>query len=132
LRFLLRFIVVGAVGFGIDAGVMTLVLRMGYDVVVARVVSFSMAVSATYFLNRAWTFSASKRPFTRAQYALYVTTQLVGALINLGTFFLAVSIVPALRESPVVALAIGAAVAMLFNFIVSRNFVFRSTQGAGR
>jgi putative flippase GtrA len=126
LRFLLRFSIVGAVGFGIDAGVMTLLLRLGYNVIAARVVSFSMAVSATYILNRAWTFSAFKKPATRAQYTLYVTTQLIGALINLATFFLAGNLVPELHDRPVVALALGAAVAMLFNFIASRYFVFRS------
>ena len=53
-----------------------------------------------------------------------VSVQVTGALINLSVYVLAIESFPQLARLPVIPLAIGAAVALLFNFSASRRLVF--------
>ena len=52
-----KFLVVGGIGFLVDAGVLTLAVRhLGASVYAARALSFSVAVLATWLLNRTYVF----------------------------------------------------------------------------
>lgn len=120
-----RFAVVGAVGFAVDAGVLQLLVSAAsWSPFSARVVSFPAALTCTFFLNRLWTFKGLRMAPARA-YGTYGAIQTVGALLNLAVFTVCLLLAPALYARPVVALAIGAAVAMLFNFFASKRLVFR-------
>ena len=122
---LLRFAVVGTVGFLVDGGVLQLLVSAAdWSPFVARVVSFPAAFTATFMLNRLWTFHGLRMSTGRA-YGAYGAIQLVGALINLAVFYACVLIEPRLYERPLVALAIGSGMAMLFNYHASRRVVFR-------
>lgn len=138
------FAVVGAIGFLADAGVLTaLVNGLGANPYAARAVSFAAAVTATWWLNRRWTFGArGDRRAARgetsgivgriaAEYARYVGVQTTGALINLGIYALCVAADPALAAYPIVPLAAGSAVALLYNFAASRRFVFTGAASGG-
>lgn len=117
---------VGAVGFVVDAAVLqTLVSAAGWSPFAARAVSFPVALAVTFTVNRSWTFSGLKLPLGRA-YGAYGAIQSIGALINLAVFSLCVLLAPALYERPVIALGIGAAVSLLFNFYATRRVVFRT------
>jgi putative flippase GtrA/SAM-dependent methyltransferase len=118
-----RFALVGALGFAVDASVLTLLVSgFGWHHYAARAVSFLLAVTCTWYCNRRWVFeSIADR---RQEYGNYFAVQVVGAAINLTVYVLAVEAVAALAEIPVVPLAIGAAVALAFNFIASRRWVF--------
>jgi putative flippase GtrA len=123
---LARFAVVGAVGFAVDAAVLQLLVgAAGWSPFSARAVSFPAALSATFLLNRAWTFAALRMPAARA-YGTYGVIQALGALINLAVFSICLLAAPPLYERPVIALGIGAIVALLFNFAASRRLVFRA------
>lgn len=120
-----RFAVVGTVGFAVDAGVLQLLVGLaGWSPFAARVVSFPAALTATFVLNRAWTFGALRMPPVRA-YGAYGVIQTLGAALNLCVFSICLLAVPALYQRPVIALAIGSVVAMIFNFYASRRLVFR-------
>jgi putative flippase GtrA len=122
---LTRFAVVGAIGFAVDAAVLQLLVSLaGWSPFAARAVSFPAALTATFVLNRAWTFRALRMSPVRA-YGAYGVIQSIGALLNLFVFSICLLAVPALYERPIVALAIGSGVAMLFNFYASRLLVFR-------
>jgi putative flippase GtrA len=122
---LVRFAVVGGVGFAVDAGVLQLLVSgAGWSPYTARAVSFPLALGSTFFLNRAWTFDGLRTSSPRA-FGIYGVTQTIGALLNLFVFFLCLLVVPALYERPVIALAIGAGVALAFNFWAARSLVFR-------
>jgi len=117
--------VVGAIGFLVDGGVLQLLVSAaGWSPFTARVLSFPAALSATFVLNRIWTFGGLRMPAGRA-YGVYGAIQLVGALINLAVFYVCVLLAPPLYERPLIALAIGAGVAMFFNYYASRRVVFR-------
>lgn len=126
-----RFLVVGAVGFMVDAGLLIAMMHgAGLSPVSARLVSFSVAVTVTWLLNRLWTFRchASDRPL--AEWRRYVTVNGLGGLINLGTFALLAGPVPGLGVNPLIAFASASAVALIFNFLGSRTFAFPGAAAA--
>ena len=125
-RRFLRFAVVGGIGFIVDASVLTLLVNgLGYGLYVSRAVSFSLAVTATWLINRRWVFQAG-RPSGR-EYSGYFAVQFIGAVINLGIYVLVIELLPALAAMPVIPLACGSAVALIANFYLARRFVFRRT-----
>ena len=129
LRRLPGFAIVGAIGFLIDAGILT-VLMTGYDLdhYRARAISFAVAVTATWYLNRRWVFDRHAVPMSGREYSAYVLVQIIGAGINLSIFVLAIESVPELARIPVIPLAIGAVAALLFNFAASSRFVFPASR----
>jgi putative flippase GtrA len=120
-----RFGVVGSVGFLIDAGVLTwLVNGSGWGLYESRLLSFALAVSGTWYLNRRFTFPGRASANRTGEYGRYFSVQIIGAFINLGVYVAIVATLPHLASFPVVPLAIGSGVAMIFNFVGSRHFAF--------
>ena len=130
---ILSFGIVGAVGFVVDAVLLTvLTVTLGLDVLPSRSVSFACATLVTWILNRALTFSsqASREPLARKQeYCLYLIVQVVGAALNFVVFLALIEWNPTLKQMPVIPLAAGAVVALIFNFTMSRKFVFGNRGG---
>jgi putative flippase GtrA len=125
------FVAVGALGFAVDASILTaLVSGFGWTWYSARAVSFAAAVTTTWLCNRRWVFQ--KTSDARREYATYVVMQVVGALINLMMFALLIELVPRLASVPVVPLAGAAAVALLFNYFAARRWVFGGSPPQGR
>lgn len=122
---LCRFIVVGGIGFCIDGGLLTILLKFGWDVISARSLSFLLAVSATWLLNRLWTFKFKKIISIHREYVYYFGTQALGAIINLSIFFVLIKIYPLFRDAPLIPLAFGAAVSLVFNYTASKITVFK-------
>ncbi|TCS62972.1 GtrA family protein [Varunaivibrio sulfuroxidans] len=123
---LVMYIVVGGVGFVIDGGIMSALHGFwSWSPMAARAVSFPAAVSATWMLNRHWTFGRGGVIAPRRRYGPYVAVQVIGALINLGVFALAVRLSEPLAAYPIMALAVAAVPALGFTYGASRFFVFR-------
>lgn len=120
------FLGVGGVGFLVDAGVLTwLVTSQDWGLYPGRAVSFALAVTVTWYLNRRITF-ASHAAFDRGrEYGHYLTTQIIGALINLGVYVSVIAVAPKLAAYPVIPLALGSTTALMFNFFAARVFVFK-------
>jgi putative flippase GtrA len=122
----LRFGIVGLVGLVFDtATVYGLRSRLGlYG---AGMVSYVVAASVTWALNRSWTFrghGSGTLPAHR-QWALFLTTNLAGFVLNRGTYVLLIATLPLAVTYPVIAVAAGAIAGMFVNFGVSRGVVFR-------
>jgi len=130
---ILLFGVVGAVGFVVDAFLLTvLTIKFGLDVLPARAVSFACATLVTWLLNRKFTFfrqASRERQIRKKEYFLYLTVQVVGAVLNFVIFLALIEWNPALRQIPIIPLAAGAVVALVFNFAMSRKFVFVNRGG---
>ncbi|MFQ5609922.1 MAG: GtrA family protein [Woeseiaceae bacterium] len=122
-----RFAAVGAIGFIVDGGILTL-LNGVYDVslLYSRLVSFSLAVTVTWFLNRQLTFAATPEP--GREWGRYAIVNSVGALLNMGIFFWLVYSFDAFAAWPIAALAIAAVIALVFNFLGSRHIAFRDAR----
>ena len=120
-----RFIGVGAIGFAVDASILTaLVVGWGQDPYRARGLSFAIAVTVTWYLNRRWSFAPRANQRKTAEYARYVAVQLTAAIINLSVYTACLKINPVLRSYPALPLAIGSAVALVLNYLGARYFVF--------
>ncbi len=127
---LTRFAIVGGLGFLVDASVLTLLVNgLDQNHFSARAVSFTLAVTATWFFNRRWTFEPTRH--RSKEYAGYITTQIIGAVINLSIYVLLIRLFPNLAKIPVIPLAAGALVALIFNFLSARRFVFDAVRGDG-
>ena len=123
------FVVVGAIGFLIDAGILTLLMTgFGLDHYSARAISFTVAVTFTWYMNRRWVFEKSTASMSGREYSSYLVVQVIGAVINLSVFVAVIEIVPTLTNLPVVPLAVGAVAALLFNFSASSRFVFSESR----
>ena len=121
------FVLAAAVGFVVDAGVLTALVReLGWGPWEGRLVSFPLAVTSTWLLNRRYAFRGTGRGDRRIEYAAYWAIQLAGAAVNFGIFGLCLHWAPVLAAWPFVPVAVGGIAAMLFNFAVARSTVYRS------
>jgi len=123
------FVVAAAVGFVVDAGVVTALVRaFGWGPWEGRFVSFPLAVTSTWVLNRRYAFRGTGHSDRRVEYAAYWAIQLAGAAVNFGVYGLCLYSAPALAAWPFVPVAVGGLVAMLFNFAVARSTIYRAAQ----
>ena len=122
LKQLLRYGTVGVVGLGVDVGLFMLARRMGLDVVTCNVLARLAGAFTTYTGNFLWTFAAQPRSrflgVTSIRYAVLwvgatvVSTLALSALSQLGL------------SEPLVKLGVELSMP-LFNFVVSRRWVFK-------
>lgn len=120
----LRFAVVGAGGFAIDAAVFMALLSAGVDPYLGRALSAIVAVTATWWLHREWTFRPQGRDARSGAYTTYLLVQGGGLLVNYVVFATVLSLTSASPVDAFVALVAGAAVALAFNFAGARCLVF--------
>lgn len=117
-----RFVLVGGIGFLVDAGVLALLLTATpLGPLAARIVSIGVALAATWMLNRAVTFRPSERGLAREglRYGgVGVATSLVNYLVY-SAILLAAPGTP-----PLAALAIASLAAMALSFLGYARLVF--------
>lgn len=119
-----RFLVVGTLGFLIDAAILFIFnTALGLSPLLARIPSFSVAVVATWWLNRAYTFQARDMS-AKQTLPSYISSNMIGLTINLGIYTLAVMQVPFCQIYPIAALAAGSIGGLFFNFTASKFWVF--------
>lgn len=121
----LRFGVVGTIGFLVDSGVLYGMIWLGAGLYLGRAVSYVAAATATWALNRAWTFRGRGGGPVHRQWALFVAVNLVGFALNYGTYAVLVATVPVVVAHPVLGVAAGSVAGMFTNFALSRRVVFR-------
>jgi putative flippase GtrA len=125
-RTLRQFVIVGAVGFVIDASILTALTQFaGWTAWHARGPSFTTAVVVTWIFNRTHTFRGRGLQRRSLEALLYGAIQVCGALINLAVFGACLTLFPVLASIPVVPLAIGAGVALVCNFAASSLLLYR-------
>ena len=121
-----RFTFVGFVGFLVDGGILVLMHDVfGVNPYASRCVSFPVAMTVTWLMNRLLTFSDRKDARAGSELGRYATVAIAGALLNMLIFFALVRYFTFMSEIVLLPLAIAAGIALVFNFIGSRFFVFR-------
>ena len=118
------FLLAGAAGFAIDAGLTAALVGFGVAPILARLPAILAALFVTWRLNRSIAFTpAADGPL--AEFGRYLIVSAGGAGLNLLVYMLIVAAAPA-SGAPVAAIAVicGSAAAMLFNFLGYRNFAF--------
>ena len=123
---LLRFGLVGGVGFVVDGGLLQLlVAAAGWGPITARSVSFPAAVLATWWLHRRVTFREREPGSAWASLARYVAVSIVGTAVNFGIYTSLVLGSAAMAAHPIVPFALASVTALAFNYLGSKHFAFR-------
>jgi len=121
-----KFASIGAVGFVVDGGILTVLNSLyAFDLLFSRLVSFSVAVTVTWYLNRHRTFSANKDRRAALEWGRYTVVNSIGALLNMSIFFLLVHQFKLMADMPLLPLAIASLMALTINFLASKHIVFR-------
>ena len=120
----LRFGLVGVFGFVVDASVVY-ATRFWLGLYVAGLLSFMVAASANWALNRVWTFRGQGSGPAHRQWARFMAANLVGFVLNRGAYVILIATSPLCADKPVLAVAAGAVAGMFANFFLARRLVFR-------
>lgn len=82
-RQLVKFIIVGVSSFTIDIGLFNLFYQvLGWPILLAKTISFLIAVGNGFYWNRKWTFRATEGD-AKKQYPKFVLTNTIGLFLNL-------------------------------------------------
>jgi putative flippase GtrA len=129
LRRLVRFGAVGVIAFVVDAGSLWVAVhRLGLGLYSGRAVSFVLAATVAWYLNRRFTFGdRGSAGLGHRQWALYLLASVTGAIANVGTYALLVASMAPFARAPTLAVAAGSVAGMLVNFNAYSRFVFRRT-----
>ena len=119
-----RFLLVGGVGFAVDGVVLLLLIHgAGASAFWGRVPSFLVAVTATWWLHRHFTFTRARvRAPTVGEWARFAFGNTLGNGINLGLYWI---LVGAFGWGPLAALGLASVVAAGVNYAMSAHWVFR-------
>ena len=121
----------GLIGFVVDAGVVqALVSFVHMDPYLGRVVSFACAATVTWIWNRHTTFADARgRHHWPVEWARWMAAMSGGALVNYGTYALAVWQFPLVHAWPALGVAAGSVTGAGVNYLGARHFVFAKPRG---
>ncbi|MFO1060991.1 MAG: GtrA family protein [Dongiaceae bacterium] len=126
---LFRFGLVGTGGFLVDSATLQAGLHLlGLGLYSGRVLSFTVAVTFTWYCNRHFTFRRHGGLPWRVELPRFVLLMLPGAAVNYGIYAALIALSGTAAAHPTLAVAAGAISAMLINFTVARRLVFRAIQ----
>jgi putative flippase GtrA len=127
----LRFALVGGTGFFVNEAVLFVAIRfLGLGPYVGGIFAFLLTVTFTWWGNRTLTFrqqAAQRGTAMIEEWARFVGANLVGFAVNYAVYVSFVTFAPAPLNSPYLALAFGTVVGLIFNFTLSKRFVFRAS-----
>jgi putative flippase GtrA len=121
-----RFCVVGGIGFIVDFSVLKGVVYLGMSPINGRFVSVVVAVTATFMVNRAWTFRAhaGHRSLVR-ELSTYFAVQSAGFAANFAVYTSIIAGIPALHGRLLPPMVAGTAAGLIINYLGAKHLVFR-------
>lgn len=125
---LLRFGIGGVLGFLVDSGVLYALLTTGLGPYAARVPSFLCAATATWLVNRYWTFADRRGAGRGGEWGRYVVAMIAGGVLNYAVYAALIAHSDLVRAWPVLGVAAGSIAGMVLNFLSSYFLVFRGQQ----
>jgi putative flippase GtrA len=127
----LKFALVGAVGFAVDASLLILLFDiLGIGLASSRIAAFVCAASANWILNRVYTFAdRDHRGRKSLQWIRFVVSAIISAIPNLGIFFLLMQVLPETTGYALLAMCCGILAGYISNYQLSRWWVFGAQAG---
>jgi dolichol-phosphate mannosyltransferase len=122
---LAQFCLVGSTGVVVDLAALALLLRAALPFEIARAIAILVAMTWNFWLNRRLTFSYSRRGGLIGQYFRFVATCSVGGIVSYAISVGLKSWVEFFHIHVFLAALIGIIVGTLFNFLISRYWVFK-------
>jgi putative flippase GtrA len=119
----LRFAFIGVIGFGVDAAVVAVLVRLlAVGPYQARLCSYFFAVATTWWLNRRFTFHSTRPP--GREFVAFLVANAFGAGINLLVYAAIIAWRGADGWMPVIAVGAGSLAGLSTNFFLSSKVVF--------
>lgn len=115
-----RFVIVGCLGFVVDAGIVFALSEAGVSPILARIPALVAAIFTTWILNRTLTFHVNA-PKSRDEVLRYIAVALSAAALN----FLLYSALVIMGVWPVTAVATSTIALLFVSFYGYRRFAFR-------
>jgi putative flippase GtrA len=137
------FLVVGAIGFLVDAGTYNLLVFWGggfsfsegvlyHSPLVAKIIAIVVATVVTYFGNKWWTYSHRKSGSPVREYLLYAIVNVIAILLQLGCLGFSRYVLD--LSSPLAdnisATVIGQTMAVVFRYWAYSKFVFTGSSAS--
>jgi putative flippase GtrA len=123
---LLRFGIVGSIGFAVDAAIVVLLVRAGVRPYLARIPSLTSAIFVTWALNRTFTYRVCVRRTLR-EVCWYSGIALSSAFMN----YLCYAVLVYLGFPPVVAVGIASVLLLAFSYYAYGRFAFGEAKISG-
>lgn len=126
LRKFFLFGIAGGAGFVVDTAVLY-ALKGALGPYGARVISFLVAVVATWLINRSFAFRAQRGehlPIWR-EFLHYLGAMILGGAVNYAVYAVLVATIPLFAEYLILAVAGGVAAGMVVNFLLADKLVFK-------
>lgn len=124
----LRFAIVGGIGFFVNEAVLFLAIRfLHLGPYAGGIFAFLITVTFTWWGNRILTFRDGAAHGCKAvclEWFKFVSANTLGFLANYTVYVLLVTFAPAPANSPYLALAAGTLAGLIFNFTLSKRYVF--------
>ncbi|WP_245713533.1 GtrA family protein [Nocardia vaccinii] len=132
------FLVVGGIGFLVDAGTYNLLVFWGGHGVlyrsplIAKIIAIAVATVVTYFGNKWWTFAHKKGGSAAREYLLYTVFNLIAIALQLGClgFSRYVLHLSTPLSDNISGTLIGQIVAVIFRYWAYDKFVFTGASAA--
>jgi putative flippase GtrA len=127
-REIFLFAVGGVGGLIIDTGIVQLLVGVaGWNPYVARVPSFLIAATFTWWWSRNYTFADRRSARSaHAEWLHWMALMSIGAVVNYGVYALLLMNFSGLHRWPAVGAAAGSLVAAFVNFAAARSTLFKS------
>ena len=126
----LRFAIVGGLGFFVNEAILYVAIRfLKFDPYLGGIFAFLVTVTFTWGGNRLLTFrddAARGLADVLREWVKFVLANAIGFVANYAVYASLVTFAPKPLNSPYLALAFGTLVGLIFNFTLSKRFVFRA------
>jgi len=123
---LVQFCVVGGTGLLVDLACYGLLLGANVPIHLARALAIWVAMTWNFFLNRSITFRHSRADTILVQYARFVLTCSLGAVVSWSVNLALVKSMAFFDRHLFIAALVGVFFGTLCNFLISLKWVFRS------
>jgi putative flippase GtrA len=126
-RQLVLFSIAGTLGFVVDAGVLYAAIAAGTGFYAGRVVSFLCAAFSTWLFNRRFTFPhADPAASWWSQWLRYLYAMSFGAVVNYLAYVVVLHALARAWWAPLAGVAVGSLSGLAVNFVLARQWVFKS------
>lgn len=125
MKKLLRFTIIGALGFLVDVGILNL-LYPQFGFYLGRFFSFLAAVLFTWIGNSIWTFEKKQHNgISLIEGIFYLFLMSIGGIINFGIYSYLIGQTNPMKIYPSLAVAAGSLSGLIFNWIGSNYFLYK-------
>ncbi len=126
----LRFAAVGTAGFAVNEAVLFIFLRVFHlDPYSGQALAFLFAASFTWWGNRRLTFrehGAGTAHGMAREWAKFIAANALGGAVNYAVYAALVTFAPSPANNPFLGVVAGTLAGLVFNFTMSKRFVFRA------